>query len=381
MRLLPKSLRPTGNSIIHQKNPFDENMFYPYKISFYQSGTAALAASIIATIKCYPDIKNPEVIIPMYCCPDIISAIIYANAKPVTVDLEENLPWLCIQSTEEAITDNTVCVIAVNFLGIQERIQILKKICTNNSISLIGDNAQGFPLDEYENYWGSDYNIISFGRGKPVNLLSGGAVVTRRNDLFDNLPKANNPCEKKSDSFLYIIKTHIYNLVINPYVYGLITRAPGLNIGSTIYKKLDAISSMNTTAISLLPANIANFKKLHTKRSERCKFNYMTKDENIIDLPKITHCPDTYPLLRYPLLIKDNQVKNELLIQLKDYGISTMYSKTLYEIEGVAEDIGHNNRAYPNAVDFANRLITLPCYEDISEIDIEYINRVLNSYK
>ncbi len=377
---MPKSLRPTGNPIMHQRKPFDENMFYPYKISFYQSGTAALAASIIATIKCYPDIETPEIIIPVYCCPDIVSAIIYANAKPVTVDLEENLPWLCIQSVEEAITDNTVSIIAVNFLGIQERIQILKKICTDNSIALIGDNAQGFPLEEYENYWDSDYNIISFGRGKPVNLLSGGAVVTKRNDLFEKLPKVNHLCEKRIDLFLYIIKSHIYNLVIKPYIYGLIIRVPGLNIGSTTYKKLDAIAPMKNIAISLLPANIDNFKKSHIRRSKIYKFNYKTNDENIIDLPKVTGCPDTHPLLRYPLLIKDNQVKNEILLKLKDYGISMMYSKILYEIDGITEDIGYNNRAYPNAIDFANQLITLPCYDDVHEIDIEHINRVLNSY-
>ena len=158
-------------------------------------------------------------------------------------------------------------------------------------------------------------------------------------------------------------------------------RAPGFNIGSTIYKKLDAITSMENTAISLLPANITNFKKLHNIRSEGFIFNYMTNDENIIDLPKVTGCPDSHSLLRYPLLSRDNQVKNEILIKLKDYGISTMYSKVLYEIDGISEDIGHNNRTYPNAIDFANRLITLPCYDDINEIDIEHINHVLNSYK
>jgi dTDP-4-amino-4,6-dideoxygalactose transaminase len=88
---------PVGRKIKLIKSEDDiENIFKPYWSSFYCSGTAALAVAIKVSIE-YKDIQQPEIILPAYGCPDLISATVYAGAKPVLVDLEHQRPWMDLE--------------------------------------------------------------------------------------------------------------------------------------------------------------------------------------------------------------------------------------------------------------------------------------------
>jgi len=71
---LLKSYRPAGNKIHIQPSSFNTNRFSPLSINFYQSGTASLAAAIIASrkLKGFTN-KKSEVLLPAYACPDLVS--------------------------------------------------------------------------------------------------------------------------------------------------------------------------------------------------------------------------------------------------------------------------------------------------------------------
>ena len=185
-----KILRPVGNPIHLHKAQVDFTQFQPFQVDFYHSGTSALAAAIIACKKLKSDVENnAEIILPAYGCPDLISAILYAGAKPVLVDLDPNTPWMSLSAISQAITEKTIAIVAVRFLGISERMQQLRDICCTHKLALIEDSAQGFPVTSPATYWRGDFNILSFGRGKPVNLLTGGAVLCTNPELQALLPK------------------------------------------------------------------------------------------------------------------------------------------------------------------------------------------------
>ena len=74
---------------------------------FVQSGTAALAQALIIAKSAFTT-DTPEVIVPGYACPDIISAAVYAGITPVLVDLEPDRPYMSLSAIENAVTKNTV---------------------------------------------------------------------------------------------------------------------------------------------------------------------------------------------------------------------------------------------------------------------------------
>ena len=256
-----KTYRPAGNSITPKFSRFDDGGFSPFKFKLYQSGTASLSASILACIKLSNrPIETTEVILPAYACPDLISAILYAGAKPVLVDLEKNSPHLSISQIKEKLTDSTVAIIAVNFLGIPEQVTQIRQVCDEHGLFLIVDSAQWFPKTADTALWAGDFNVISFSRGKPLYLLSGGAVLTLANDYYHALPNTTLEDFSIINRILRVLKIIIYNIAIQPYFYGIFTRFPGLNIGETNFKPLTAISAMGLSSQRLIKSNIQNYQ-------------------------------------------------------------------------------------------------------------------------
>ena len=376
--------RPAGNAIALTKAPVEENLFYPYRYRLFQSGTASLAAAIAACIQ----LKNigdgkAEIILPAYACPDLVSAMRYANAKPILVDLEENSPHPSGEHILNNITANTVAIVVVNFMGLSGNLPQIRDICENNDLFLIYDCAQWFPLDKEYN-WPGDFNIISFGRGKPVNLLHGGAVIVDEPAVEQALFALPAPKPNALYKLIQLLKIKLYNFVIQPWIYRFVSQLPGLNIGRTLYKPLETITTMSPYYTGLIKHNVEKF------RSQTNALPYLDKRITSISHPllinPVAEERDNDPgyLLRYPILIKDKKTRDQFYEQTRDYGTSLLYRRPLNQINGL-ENILDKSCVYKNASKFADHLVTLPCHEDIDNTVIDLIvNRlclVLNDAK
>jgi dTDP-4-amino-4,6-dideoxygalactose transaminase len=375
---LKKKYRPAGNSIGLKRTPVSTNLFHPCRYQLFQSGTAALSAAVSACVKLKrTPTSKPEIIVPAYACPDLISAILFAGVTPIPCDLAENSPVLSVEHIRGRITADTVAIISINFLGLPGNLAELKSICANQKLFLIYDCAQWFPLAK-EYRWPGDFNIISFGRGKPVNLLHGGAVIPANPDAKKVLPVL--PPEKRNSLFnlLQMCKVRLYNFLIQPIVYRFVSQLPGLNIGLTLYKPLATVSSMNSFYSELIEHNVNRF------RSQNNALQYLHQRMSMLSHPLLTNLVseelDTDPgyLLRYPILIKNTAIRDRFYEQTRNYGTSLLYQRPLNQIIGL-ENILDKETPYTNASHFADHLVTLPCHEDIDESVVDIIVDALNS--
>jgi len=377
-----QSLRPVGNPISLRKSPIDYTCFDDAYVAFYQSGTAALAAALITAKQANTgDRTDCEVLLPAYTCPDLISACLYAGVKPILVELEPESCWMSIEQIEALISERTIAIIAVRFLGIAERMNKLRDICDQHNLVLIEDSAQGFPGSNNNAYWQGDMSIISFGRGKPVNMLGGGAVITKNDRFKPHLPRHGASHAGTIKSARYLAKVFVYNLLINPYIYGMATRLPGLNIGETTYKALDNISGIAIEIKNRVNTNIEIYKQLSNISFEIHSRLKSLELSGIKDLPESCQHDFTNPLLRYPLLINDTEKRNILYKELAKLGASLMYKKTLRQIREMPEHIFDRQRNTPIAETFSQQLITLPTHSGINSSALDKIFSVLQQYQ
>jgi dTDP-4-amino-4,6-dideoxygalactose transaminase len=374
---LKNTFRPVGNSIDLKLSRFDGEEFSPFRPRLYQSGTAALSAAILACVNLSDHrAQDTEIIIPAYACPDLVSAILYAGAKPVLVDLEPNSPQLSISQLKGSITENTVAVIAVNFLGLQEKATQLRQICSDHGIFLIVDSAQWFPKSINTQSWVGDFNVISFGRGKPVNLLAGGAVLTTQAAYHDSLLNIKQQSSGFIRQTLKFLKIIFFNLAIHPRFYGIFIRFPGLNVGDTVYKPLTKISAMDSLHRGLIKSNIRKYQHQNSCSWKIHKKLATISNRYLIDLLPDESTEYSSVLLRYPILIRDTAIKDEFLRQTKDFGVSVFYPRPLNEIPGLEGIL--QSQAFPNASEFADYLVTLPTHE---HVDDELIDRIMDILK
>jgi len=374
-----KTHRPSGNAISLKKSRLPYQGFEPFDLKLYQSGTAALSAAIVASIQLSQSKPLPsEVVLPAYACPDLISAIIHAGAQPVLVDLDHESPHLSNSDLLAKITTNTVAIITVNFLGLAPDLDQLRQICNEKGIYLILDSAQWFPKSEDLTGWAGDFNILSFGRGKPVSLLSGGAILTTRQECLDALPSTKNETTGTVTSAMHNLKTRVYNLAIQPLFYGLVTRLPGLHIGETTYKPLDEIRGLDTFHQRLIEDNV----RVYTQRSSligeiRSKLSSISSVD-LIDIVPDQVVRDSVALLRYPILIKSKAERDRYLELTRNLGVSSLYQRPLNQIPGLENHLDQQ-ALYPQASKFADSLVTIPTHAQADEKLIDKIVTGLES--
>ena len=376
---------PVGNPVVSNesrnfvKQP--DQVFAPFHANFYASGTASLAAALIAAKRAKP-VDHPEVILPAYACPDLLSAAVFAGVKPVLVDLEDDRPWLDLNDLGQKLSEQTIGIVAVDLFGIAERHGTLGEMAKSVGAILIEDSAQSFPAGSgASDFWQGDLVVVSFGRGKPVSLLGGGVVLSRAQPLSDLLPGPERVVPNTwAEAVKYRLKAALYNFMISPRLYWIPQSLAFLHLGETRYHPLLWLEGMDSTRQSLLPANLSEYRSLDPglpKRYSRLISELEVDPALLVDLPRITDTPFERRLLRYPLLVAP-EIRDKLFLKLRRAGLgpSLMYPSILPEIPGV-ERLVENQGDFPGASSFARRILTMPTHGRIRSEDVSAIQEIL----
>lgn len=356
------------------------DIFHPYQATFYNSGTAALAAAISVAVR-LQGVTAPEVILPAYGCPDLVSATVHAGARPVLVDLEPDRPWMSLDQLAASVGPQTVAIVAVSLFGIPERMSAIRGIAERSSVLLIEDSAQAFPNNGMESFWDGDLVVLSFGRGKPVSLLGGGAVLFRDEQFHRLLPDCGpDSAGTALGQARFRLQARLYNFMSSPHVYWIPAGLPFLGLGETRYHPLEAVRCMDTPRLGLLAANIATFQRrgrgVQSRLTGQCREISLRAGGRLVDLPAVCKVPESQSLLRYPLLL-DIGLRDVIYNCLKRRGLgaSRMYPAALPEIAGM-QGVGG---VFPVARDFSARILTLPVHDRVKDSDIRRIADCLSA--
>jgi dTDP-4-amino-4,6-dideoxygalactose transaminase len=373
-------LPPAGNRLCLSgagKTESGHKQVFPcYTPYFYNSGTASLAAAIVAAIR-NKAVEAPEVVLPAYGCPDIVSAAIFAGARPVLVDLENDRPWMNLEQLSASINSKTVAVVAVDLLGIPERIASIRNIVDQADVLLIEDSAQAFPLRMEKPFWGGDLVVLSFGRGKPVTLLGGGAVLVRDPALRRLL--AEGSCQNGAGR-LFGLTARLYNLMRSPYLYWIPLSLPFLHLGETRYHPLTAIETMDPVRLRLLSRNVSKYQ--HDNNNVQAALADIAKETvgrggGVIDLPDACKVQPHRRLLRYPMLVQA-EWRDRIYRRLRNAGLgpSLLYPSSMPRIHGL-DNLLQGQGNFPVADAFARRILTLPTHEGVCKADVCRIREIL----
>lgn len=354
-------------------------------VCWYDSGTMALAAAVSEACA-RKRVLAPRVVVPAYGCPDLVAALRYAGAEPLYVDIEADSTVMDLAELA-AVVDRAaadiVAIVGVDLFGLAERWTDLARIARECDAFLIQDCAQSvMALEAYPGELHGDAVIFSFGRGKPVCCLTGGALLMDASAT--DRDRATTAVRDRSVAWLKFRNT-LYNALIQPHVYSLLARVMGQRLGATRYVPLDGITTPGRALTSLLEHAVARYWTSHADSVAGVDtvVRAATEAEPVAGVrnPRnLTADSGRRRLSRWPLLARSAAIRSDLLKRLAAAGISatTMYSRTLPEI--VAEFDGESSyERFPNAESFASRLLTLPVHARLTARDLAAMRVALDS--
>ena len=354
-----------------------ERFFGNRRITLYASGTAALAQAI-TRCTARSTASAPEVIIPAYGCPDLVAACLQANTYPKLVDVAPSHWGYDLESLKSNLSPNTVAVVAVNLLGLGDGCMDLTPLCKERRIALIQDSAQFLPRESTA--WPGDYVVLSFGRGKPMNLLGGGALIE---------PSGENPALSARPGN-YTLKDRLlasrgaaiaFNVLTRPRIYGIFSALPGTGLGHVAYKPL-----VNAT---LLPARAWErvapaFDRYRQNPSYlRDIWNPALQEWSGFGIVALA-CPGSaLPAepLRLALLASDEPARDILVAELNRTGLgaSRLYATDLTAISGIPGIIRQQG-PFPNASSLARRLFTLPTHRLVGTQTVKVTQKIVHAW-
>ncbi|MFU8878471.1 MAG: DegT/DnrJ/EryC1/StrS family aminotransferase [Wenzhouxiangellaceae bacterium] len=374
MRL--RALRPVGEPLppLRQAPSTEQLLPRGYDMVFTQSGTAALALALrLVANRAGPDRRR--VLLPAYGCPDLVAAVHFNGLEAELVDTAPDSPFMSLEQLCARLDDDVLAVVGAHFLGLAEDMAGIEAACAGRGIAVIEDSAQRVPGVGGINPV-SDFVVMSFGRGKPAGALGGGALLLRRGTLDPAVIETTLDMAQSPRVPMGLMR-QLYNQAIRPLAYGVVALAPGLELGVTRYKGLDAIHRMDAGRAKCARAGWGGAAS-SPLGLQAAYFGMIEKLPEVHNLPTVRVQADRVPLGRFPVLLAHPGRRDALLARLLDAGLgaSSMYGKALADLEGMPSM--HASRV-SSARSFAGRLLTLPLHRDVQDADFRRIERLLGS--
>lgn len=378
------------------RGSFIARMFPRSHICLVSSGTAALALALRSLAD--PS-EQQEVLIPAYSCPSVASAVVRSGMKPVLCDIDPEGFKMSRQSIEALINEKTAAVIGVHLFGIAQDVAALKQLAHTRQIAFIEDACQAFgntlpdaggvsdgkdPYAVARKYLGGfgDIGVLSFGRGKPLNLMAGGAVLVNNfkyedpvRRQYESLP----PPGRVAGGFAHFLELMLYSLFFHPRMYWIPDGLPWLKLGETVFDDTFTVKKASPWLTGL-----ASFIRPFSEQDRRHRLEvseiYRQHLEPVRSLflfmPR--QQDGKQALLRFPLVFKNRLQRDRILAELKENGLGAtrMYPVVLSQQEGLA-GFFDREKTYPGAGRVSEGILTLPLHSFVSFRDAGKICRII----
>lgn len=299
------------------------------------SGTEALHLALVACGVEYGD----EVITVANTCVPTISAISFAGATPVLIDVDEQTFTIAPALIEERINKKTKAIIPVHLYGQCADMDAILAIARKHNLFVIEDCAQA----QGAKYKGcmagtmGDMGAFSFYPSKNLGAFGdGGLVLTNNQQLAQKLTKLRNYGQEKR--YYHSIK--------------------GFN------SRLDELQA------ALLSVKLPYLDKWNQRRREIAKLY------NDAFIPIGINCPqqisDRFHV--YHLYVLRVPQRDRFQKLLADLGISTVihYPIPIHQQESYQE-LRYQSKFLPIAEKLAEQIVSIPIYPELTNEEVDYI--------
>ncbi len=300
-----------------------------------------------------------EIIMPSYTFVSTTSPFILRGAKIVFADSMTDHPNIDIDSVENLITKSTKALMVMHYGGVAVDMDKAVSICKKHNLVLIEDVAHA--IDSYYNNkpLGSfgDFSIFSFHETKNISSGEGGMLVVNTSEY---VKRAEIIWEKGTNRSAFTrgdVSKYEWVDVGASYT-------PSEIIAAFLYAQLNHIDDIQNKRIKLWERYYNKLKPLENK--------------GIIKLPAIPDFATNNGHVFY-LITRNLQERNALLQYLNENKVQAVFHYLTLHNSPYYND-KHDGRTLASADNFANTLIRLPLFYELSVEAVDMISDIVISY-
>lgn len=302
-----------------------------------------------------------EIIMPSFTFVSTAQAFLLHGAKPVFVDIRPDTLNIDESKIEAAITQETKAIVVVHYAGVACEMDTICKIADENNLSLIEDNAHGL-LGNYKDKKLGTFgclSTLSFHETKNFTCGEGGALVVNDTRLLE---RAEIIREKGTDrSKFFRGQTDKYTWVDQGSSYVISDMLAAFLCGQL--ERTEDIQTVRKRIWETYNVGLTDWAK-----------------DNGVSLPTISEeCQQTYHM--FYILLPSLTERNALLKYLNELGINAVFHYQPLHLSTMYLSINSSKQALQTTVSTSERLLRLPFFYELTQVQQNYIIEKINNWK
>ena len=304
------------------------------------SGTSSLHATLLALGLGSGD----EILVPSFSFISTANSVLFVNATPSFVDIEEKTFGINPELIKEKTTASTKAIIPMDYGGMSCQISEIKQHAENNNLLLIEDAAESLGSSVNGKKIGSmaDATVFSFCGNKVLTTGEGGAVVTNSRDTYEKIK---------------LIRSHGRLDQTNYFE----------NPSSSQYLDLGYNWRMSSITAALGISQLNKLEKIIQMRKDNA--NYLSSKLSKFSQIKVPIPPKDYDHIyqMYTIRLPDKDIRDSLHDFLSTRGIfSKVYFTPIHSTSFYKQkfDIDRNSLSVTEKI--SNQILTLPLYPNMT---------------
>jgi len=314
----------------------------------------ALLSRLLMTLKNKSATRRMQVLIPGYTCYTVAASVARAGLTIACYDLDPLTFEPDMDSVQAQAGSDTLAIIGQHLFGIPTPMEGLADVSKQTGAYLIEDAAQGFGGTLRGMQLGSigDFGLFSFGRGKPLPLGSGGALIGDAG-VLDELT-----FDQAGSGYPGLAMAAASRFLSCRGIYWLLEKLP-LGLGKTVFDPGFLIQSMPKVIRCLGACSLKAIDPLNAHRNAIADiYRGSLGDTKTPPAPPESRAVFT----RFPVMAGEMPIPKSLY----QLGVRRMYPKAFLDEPSIHPYCAPGRTSNPGASRIAEMLITLPTHMGIS---------------
>lgn len=293
--------------------------------------------------------EGDEVIVPAFSFVSTANAFALRGARPIFADIRPDTLNVDEEKISKLITRKTRAIVLVHYAGVGCEMDTVMEFAYRQKVDVIEDNAHGL-FGKYRGRFLGTFGCLatqSFHETKNITCGEGGALLI--NDLRF-IERAEIVREKGTNRMRFF--------------RGEVDKYSWVDLGSS-YLPSDMLAAF-------LFAQFEAHAQIQATRQRIWEYYYREladwANENGVRLPIVPeHCDQAYHM--FYLLLPSLEKRQHFISHLKDRGILSVFHYVPLHTSKMGQRYGGTTGDCPVAEMMSERLVRLPFYNQLSEID------------
>lgn len=291
-----------------------------------------------------------EVIFPSFTFVSTVNAFVLRGVYPVFCDIRPDTLNLDENKLEKLITPRTKVIVPVHYAGVGCEMDAIMELAGQHGIAVVEDNAHGL-FGKYKGKYLGTIGCLatqSFHETKNFNCGEGGALLINDPQYIE---RAEVIREKGTN------RSRFYRGQVDKYTW--------VDVGSS-YLPSDMLAAY-------LYAQLEVQEQIQAKRREVWEYYHKHlqdwAEKHGIRFPIVPdHCEQAYHM--FYLLMPSLEKRQALIAHLKAQNIISAFHYLPLHLSEMGQKFGGKEGDCPVTEDVSDRLLRLPFYNDLTEVDL-----------